>query len=53
MVDRVNMNLMGGLMSQPIRDSILAAVAKASSNQEKVQTAIYLTATSSQYQVEN
>jgi hypothetical protein len=53
MVDRVNMNLLGGLMSQPMRDSILAAVAKASSNQEKVQTAIYLTATSSQYQVEN
>jgi hypothetical protein len=53
MVDRVNMNLMGGLMSQAMRDSILAAVAKAPTNSEKVLTAIYLTATASQYQVEN
>ncbi|MCX6628088.1 MAG: DUF1800 family protein [Candidatus Solibacter sp.] len=53
MLDRVNLNFMGGLMSQQMRDSILAAVSVVSNNREKVQTAIYLAVTSSQYQVEN
>ena len=53
MLDQVNFNLMGGLMSQQMRNSILAAVAATPTNKEKVWTAVYLTTTSSQYQVEN
>ena len=52
LVDRINNILMGGKMSAKMRTTIMDAIAVAPTNQEKVQTALYLSLTSPQYQVD-
>jgi uncharacterized protein (DUF1800 family) len=54
LVDEVNRILMYGKMSAGMRDSIIGAVSAVSSvnTLKRARTAVYLTATSSQYQVE-
>jgi hypothetical protein len=53
LLDTVNSLLAGGTMPSNVRSAILGALASARSNKERVQTAIYLTAASMQYQVEH
>ncbi len=53
LLDTVNSLLAGGTMPSNVRTEILKALASARSNKERVQTAIYLTAASMQYQVEH
>jgi uncharacterized protein (DUF1800 family) len=52
LLDLLNAALMGGRMPADMRSVIQKAVDAASSPKAKVQTAIYLIATSSQYQIE-
>jgi uncharacterized protein (DUF1800 family) len=54
MVDEVNRRLMYGSMSASMRNSIIGAVTavSASNTLKRARTAVYLTATSSQYQVQ-
>ncbi|MFN0167882.1 MAG: DUF1800 family protein [Bryobacteraceae bacterium] len=52
LVDQVNKLLLGGKMPKPMYTSILTAVEAAPSKEEKVQTALYLTLSSGQYQVD-
>jgi hypothetical protein len=53
LVDTVNSLMMGGTMSGEMRQAILTALAATKSSSERVRTALYLTATSMQYQVEH
>ena len=53
LLDTVNSLLAGGTMPSDARAAILQALASSRSNKERVQTAIYLTAASMQYQVEH
>jgi hypothetical protein len=54
LVDTLNVMLMHGSMSAAMRDSIITAVTAVSSSNtlKRARTAVYLVATSSQYQVE-
>jgi hypothetical protein len=52
LVDRINAIIMAGKMSTKMRAAILDAVEVAPTNQEKAQTALYLSLTSPQYQVD-
>jgi len=54
LVDRLNVLLMHGTMSAAMRDSIIRAVAAvpATNPLKRARTAVYLVASSSQYQVE-
>jgi uncharacterized protein (DUF1800 family)/fibronectin type 3 domain-containing protein len=53
LVDTVNALIMGGTMSQQMKDSIVTALRATTSSSERVRTAIYLAAVSMQYQVEH
>jgi hypothetical protein len=54
LVDWLNVLMMHGSMSAPMRDSIIGAVSAvpATNTLKRARTAVYLVATSSQYQVE-
>ncbi len=52
MIDTLNTNLMGGRMPPSMHDTILGAAEKATSPMRMVETAIYLIASSWDYQVE-
>jgi len=45
--------MMGGTMSPQVRASILTAVKASNSSNERIRTALYLTAASMQFQVEH
>lgn len=51
LADLVNVEIMGGQMSTGVRQSIITAVHAQSSNKSKALAALYLAASSSQYQV--
>lgn len=51
LLDMVNTEIMGGLMSPDVQNAILTAVAAQRGNQNKALTALYLALSSSQYQV--
>ena len=53
LVDLVDGRIMGDVMSPEMKQAILTALAATTSNEERVQTAIYLAVTSMQYQVEH
>jgi uncharacterized protein (DUF1800 family) len=53
LLDTVNSLLAGGTMPSDVRAAILQALTVSRNNSERVQTAIYLTAASMQYQVEH
>lgn len=53
LVDNVNALIMGGTMSTQHKQAIMTALNSATSNNERVRTALYLTAASMQYQVEH
>lgn len=52
LLDKISNLFMGGLMPTDMRTQITTAMQSAGSNLDKVRTAIYLTITSPQYQVE-
>ena len=53
LVDTVNALIMGGTMSSPMRQAIITAVQTSSGTTERIRTALYLVASSMQYQVEH
>jgi len=53
LVDTADALIMGGTMSPQMRQAILTALSATTSTTERVRTAIYLTATAMQYQVEH
>jgi hypothetical protein len=54
LIDALNQLLLHGVMSEEMRQSVMTAVTSipASNRRSRVRTAIYLIATSSQYQVQ-
>lgn len=53
LVDTVNSLIMGGTMSAPMRQAILTSLQVTTGATERIRTAIYLAASSMQYQVEH
>jgi hypothetical protein len=53
LTDTVNALLMGGTMSSPMRGAMITAISATNNPGERVNTALYVAASSMQYQVEH